>query len=252
MFESLQGKKALVTGASTGIGACIAELLATYGTHVGVHYLRNKEQADAIAEKVRVLSGWGRTFQGDLLDTTVQQRLVTDFVDACGGIDILINNAGGIYDYVHFSELPASSWDNTFSLNVKAPFFLMQQAFSFMKNNGQGRIINITTVSAKYGGSPYNLHYVASKAALDSLTKGLARAGAQHNILVNSIRCGLIKTPMQDKIPAYTAEKLQQRITLVPLQRAGTPQDIARMALHLASECGDYITGQLYAVSGGD
>ena len=227
VFESLKGKKALVTGASTGIGACIAEYLATFGTHVGVHYLSNKEKAEAVADRVNELSGWGKTFRGDLLDISVQQRLVDDFVDSCGGIDILINNAGGIYDYIHFSELNEKSWNKKFFLNLKAPFYLMKMAFKYMKKNGGGRIINITTVSAKYGGSPYNLHYVASKAALDTLAVGLAREGAKHNILVNSVRCGLIRTTMQDKIPRYNEEKLQERISLVPLKRAGKPEDTA-------------------------
>lgn len=252
MFESLKGKKALVTGASTGIGACIAEHLAIFGVHVGVHYLSNKNKAEAVAGRINELSGWGKIFQGDLLDVSVQQRLVSDFVDSCGGIDILINNAGGIYDYVHFSELNEKSWDKTFVLNAKAPFYLMRDAFSYMEKNGGGRIINITTVSAKNGGSPYNIHYVASKAALDTLTIGLAREGAKHNILVNSIRCGIIETTMQDKIPGYKEEKLQKRISLVPLKRAGKPVDIARMVIYLASECGDFITGQMLSVSGGD
>lgn len=227
MFESIKGKNALVTGASTGIGACIAEHLATCGARVGVHYLSNKEKAEAVADRINELSGWGKIFQGDLLDVSVQQRLVDDFVDSCGGIDILINNAGGIYDYIHFSELDEKSWNKTFFLNVKAPFYLMKSAFSYMEKNGGGRIINITTVSAKYGGSPYNLHYVASKAALDTLAVGLAREGAKHNILVNSVRCGLIRTTMQDKIPRYNEEKLQERISLVPLKRAGKPEDTA-------------------------
>lgn len=252
MFSLLKGKKALVTGASTGIGAAIAELLAMYGVYVGVHYRSSHEEAQAVVERIRNLSGWGELFQGDLLETSVLQNLVGNFVRACGGIDILINNAGGIYDYVHFSDLDEKSWDKTFMLNVKAPFYLIREAFSFMEKSSGGRIINITTVSAKYGGSPYNLHYAASKAALDTLTVGFASEGAKYKILVNSIRCGLIETAMQVKIPGYKEKHFQERISKVPLRRAGKPEDIARMALFLVSECGDFITGQIFPVSGGD
>ncbi len=252
MFNSLKGKRALVTGASTGIGAAIAEQLAMHGAQVGVHYRSNLKDAQAVVDRVRSLSGWGELFQGDLLDITVQQNLIRNFVDACGGIEILVNNAGGIYDYVHFSELNEKSWDNTFNLNVKAPFFLIKEAFPHMKKNGGGKIVNITTVSAKYGGSSHNLHYAASKSALDTLTIGFAREGAKHKILANSIRCGLIETGMQKKIPGYTEKLFKQRLNLIPLQRAGTPDDIARMAIFLLSECGDFITGQIFSVSGGD
>lgn len=252
MFESLKGKKVLVTGSSTGIGAAVAVLFAKHGAEVGVHYCRNKKDALGIAGKIGEYDTKTQLFQGDLTLSADRDKLIVGFIKYFGGIDVLVNNAGGIYDYKHFSTLTEKSWDKTFALNAKAPFYLTRQAFRYMKENGGGRIINISTTSVKYGGSAYNIHYCASKAALDTLTRSFSRHGAQYGILVNSIRCGLIDTPMQDKIPGYRAEKFLQRASLVPLKRAGKPEDIARMAVFLASEGGDFITGQIFAVSGGE
>ena len=121
-----------------------------------------------------------------------------------------------------------------------------------MKEHGGGRIINISSVNVKYGGSAKSMHYVASKAALDNLTLGFAREGAKYNILVNSIRCGLIDTQMRAKTEGYSEEDLKRRIDMVPLKRMGQPIDIARMALFLASEAGNFITGEIFTVAGGD
>ena len=118
-----------------------------------------------------------------------------------------------------------------------------------MKERGGGKFINISSVSAKYGGSPQTLHYGAAKAALDSLTIGLAHAGAQYNILVNSVRGGFVDTPFHKKI---VRGDLEDRIKLIPLKRAGQPIDMARMVLFPASSAGDYITGEIFAIAGGD
>jgi len=249
LFEDLKGKKVLVTGASSGIGACIADLLGSYGAVVGVHYRSNENGAMDIVSNINKQGGKAETFRGDLLVASVRANLLKSFIDVFGGIDVLINNAGGVYGFKHFLELDEESWDNTFALNTKTPFFLAKDAFFFMKEQGGGKIINISSISAKYGGSPQTLHYGAAKAALDSLTIGLARAGAPYNILVNSIRGGFMDTPFHKKIGRSDLEK---RIELIPLKRAGQPIDIARMVLFLASEAGDYITGEVFTIPGGD
>ncbi len=249
MFEDLKGKKILITGASSGIGASTAELLGHYSAIVGVHYRSNEKSARDVASIIGKYGGEAKVFQGDLLDASASEKVIDSFIDTFGKIDILINNAGGAYGAKHFLELDEESWDNTFALNVKAPFFLAKKAFSLMKEAGGGKIINISSISAKYGGSSQTLHYGAAKAALDSLTVGLARAGAPYNILVNSVRGGFINTPFHKKIGRLD---LQNRINLIPLKRAGEPIDIARMVLFLASSAGDYITGEIFTVAGGD
>jgi len=249
LFERLNSARILVTGASSGIGACTAKLLGSYGACIGVHYHSNKEGAVAVAENICGQGGNAETFQGDLLSHSVRATLVKSFVSTFGGIDVLVNNAGGVYGAKNFLELDEESWDYTLALNAKAPFFLAKSAFSIMKEQGGGKIINISSISAKYGGSRQTLHYGAAKAALDSITVGLARAGAQYNILVNSVRGGLVDTPLHIKIGR---DNLEDRIKLIPLKRAGQPIDIARMVLFLASEAGDYITGEIFTVAGGD
>jgi NAD(P)-dependent dehydrogenase (short-subunit alcohol dehydrogenase family) len=145
--------------------------------------------------------------------------------------------------------LNETSWDRTFALNVKAPFFLAQQAFRQMQRDGGGKIINISSIAAKYGGSPSTTHYGAAKAALEAVTIGMARFGASHRILVNAIRAGFIETAFHRKIGRTNPA---ERLRLIPLKRAGQPIDVARLALFLVSEAGDYITGEVFTVSGGD
>ena len=118
-----------------------------------------------------------------------------------------------------------------------------------MKDNGGGKIINISSISAKYGGSEKTLHYGASKAALEAINVGMAKAGAPYNILVNTVRGGFIDTPLHKKLGRTNLEK---RIQAIPLKRAGKAEDMARMVLFLASEGGDFITGETFTVAGGD
>ncbi len=251
MFESIKGKRVLVTGAGVGIGASIASLFACCGAAVGLHYKSSKEQASKLFREIKSNGGKAELFPGDLLDEKVRQNLIESFVKTWGGIDILINNAGACYKYEHFLQLDEQSWDKTIALNTKVPFFLSRDAFKYMKQNKWGRIINITSAAVKYGGAN-SLHYCISKAALDALTTGLAREGTKYNILVNAIRCGVIDTPMHTKIEGYSEELFAKRVGLIPLKRPGKPIDIARTVLFLASECGDFITGEIFSVTGGE
>ncbi len=251
MFESIRGKKVLVTGASSGIGWEIALLFANYGASVGIHYNKNKGKAIELQKKIIDTGGKAEVLKGDLLEEATRTSLVQSFVDTFGGIDVLINNAGGVFGNMQFLDMDEESWGRTLTLNATAPFFLSKNAFHFMKQHGGGRIINISSISAKYGGSVYTMHYGAAKAALEAVTKGLAKAGAPYNILVNSIRGGVIDTPLHTKI-SRDSIAMEKRIALIPLKRMGMPQDIARMALFLASEAGDYITGEVFTVAGGD
>jgi len=242
----------LITGASQGIGASIVRLFSDSGALVGLHYHQSMERATQIQREVEAAGGRIAVFAGDLRDSDFTKSLVDSFVERFGGIDVLVNNAGACHGYAHFSELDAQSWDHTFALNTKAPFFLTGRAFVFMQKGGGGNIINISSASVRYGSGSKGLHYTASKAALDSLTLGFSKAGAAHKIRVNSIRCGVIDTEMHTRIEGYSKEQYRERISLIPLQRVGTPLDVARMALFLASESGDFITGEVFTVAGGD
>jgi 3-oxoacyl-[acyl-carrier protein] reductase len=248
MFKAIRGKKVLITGASGGIGASMALLFAKHGAVLGLHYNSGKEAADSLVMEVEKYGSQASLFQVDLLMES-SETLVDAFIDHFGGIDILINNAGAVLGFKDFLELDDKSWEETFKLNAQVPFFMAQRAFAYMKKNDGGKIINVSSVAAKYGGSERSLHYGAAKAALEAETIGLARAGAKYNILVNAIRGGFIDTPFHQKLGP---KNIKERVQLIPLKRAGQPKDVASMALFLASEGGDFITGEILAVTGGD
>lgn len=252
MFEDIKNKRVLITGASGGMGIAMTRIFADYGACLGLHYRNNEEGVARLLQEVRDKKGEAGIFQADFLDPASGGNLIRSFVEKFGGIDVLINNAGAIYDYKHFSELGEKSFQDTFDLNVKTPFYLIKETFPYMEKRGGGRIINISSVNVKYGGSAKSMHYVAAKAALDNLTLGFAREGAKYNILVNSIRCGFIDTPMRAKVDGYSEKNARERVRMIPLQRMGQPIDIARMALFLASESGNFITGEIFTVAGGD
>ena len=252
MFETIRGKRVLITGATGGIGEAFAEIFAHHGARLGLQYYANREKAVAMQKNLQSRGIESELFQADVSDEISRAKLAPAFIEKFGGIDVLINNAGGAYTHEHFSTLAPEIFQRTFALNVEAPFYLSGAAFEDMKKHGGGRIINISSVNVKYGGSSRSMHYCAAKAALESLTVGFARDGAQYNILVNAIRCGYIDTPMRTKIPGYSEKDFQRRIDLIPLKRMGKPEDIARMALFLASEAGDFITKEIISIAGGD
>lgn len=249
MFESLRGKRVLITGATGGIGSAMVCLFADCGAQVGIHYHRNAAKAQALRRALLAKGKTAACFKADLSQVSQIRRLVKAFVRAFGRIDVLINNAGGVLEPKPIERLSEKGWDRTFALNAKGPFFLAQEALWRMRRQRSGRIINVSSISAKYGGSPVSLHYGAAKAALEAATRGLARWGAPHGIRVNAIRGGFIETPFHQKMGRRDR---RERIRKIPLQRAGQPLDMARMALYLASEAGDFITGETITVAGGD
>ena len=249
MFKEIRNKRVLVTGASSGIGACTAELFASYGATVGIHYNTSDKDAKDLGKKIGDRFSSPILIKADLLNTDEMNRVVQTFIDTTGGIDVLVNSAGAIIGTHHFSEMDNESWDKTLNLNLKAPFFLARSAFSDMKIHGGGRIISISSIAAKYGGSASSIHYGAAKAGVEAITRTLATEGAQYNILVNAIQPGVIDTEFHKKIGRTT---LESRLKSIPMKRAGKPLDVARLCVFLASEAGDYITGQVYGVTGGD
>jgi 3-oxoacyl-[acyl-carrier protein] reductase len=227
----------------------MAELFADYGAIIGVHYNRSEEGAKEVIARIQERGGSAITLRADLMDTGACTDLVPRFVEMAGGIEVLVNNAGAVHGHPHFLEMDRDSWDHTITLDLTAPFFLSQAAFRYMSEHGGGRIISISSIAAKYGGSVETTHYGAAKAGLEAVTRTLARAGARYGILVNAIQPGVIDTDFHRKIGRGS---LKERVKHIPLGRAGTPMDVARLCLFLASEGGDYITGQVYGVTGGD
>lgn len=249
MFDGLRGKTVLITGATGGIGSAMVQAFASAGARVGIHYQRDRQKAEALRRHVEQQGGEAAVFRGWLLTAADARRLLQAFVRRFSGVDVLVNNAGAVLGAQPVLRLTESAWERTMALNAKAPFFLAQSAMRAMRRQGGGKIINISSIGVKYGGSDRSLHYAAAKAALEAVTIGLAKHGAPDGVLVNTIRAGFIDTPFHHRMGR---RDVSARIRLIPLRRAGRPDDIAQAALYLASRAGDFITGTTLTVSGGD
>ena len=246
-IKNIQEKKTvLVTGITGGIGRVIALRFAREGWDVVGQFCSSSDQAKVIEKQIKKMGARCSLVQADLLSEEQLQQLIK----ACShfSIDCLVNNAGSYVEKKHFAELSVKNLTDTFMLNTIAPILLTSHIFEQMKKNGGGRIINISSIAAKYGGSAYSLHYGASKRALEGLTKTLAREGAGHNILINTVRPGMIDTNMHKLFP----KNLEERIRLIPLKKMGRPQDIAEMVFYLGSEHNQYITNEIMTVAGGE
>ena len=247
--KPLSGSNALVTGSSTGIGAQIALTFAQAGANVGIHYHQNEQGAREVEKQICQLDSKCEVFQQNLLETDGPRSLFERFIARFETLNVLVNNAGDIYDPDAFTDITQDAWDKTMGINAKAPFFLSTLAIKHMRLHGGGRIINISSIAARYGGSPQTMHYAAAKGALETFTHGMARFVAAENILINAIQAGFIDTKMHERLGRSDTT---ERVAKIPVGRAGTPDDIAAAALFLAGPGGDFITGQILPVSGGD
>jgi 3-oxoacyl-[acyl-carrier protein] reductase len=243
MFD-LSQKVAIVTGASRGIGRGIAEVLASRGAHVVA-----AARADNAAAAVAGIRGAGGSAEAAALDVTDRgsvEALVEDVLDRHSRIDILVNNAGIARDQLMLRMRP-EDWDEVIATNLTAAFTCVHAVLKPMIKRRAGRIISISSVVGQMG-NPGQANYAASKAGLIGFSKALAREVASRQITVNVVAPGLVDTDMTKTV----AEKAQAEWTsLIPLQRLGTPQDIASAVCFLASDEAAYITGQVLAVNGG-
>ena len=241
MQIDLSDRVALVTGSTRGIGREIASTLAACGARVAV-VGRDKSRADAVAGE---LSG-ARGFAADLADPPAVAKLVEEVETAFGQIDILVNNAGLTRDNI-LLRLKDDDWNAVLDANLRGAFLAIRAATRGMMKRRWGRIINITSVVGLVGNKG-QANYAASKAGLIGLTKSVAKELASRNILSNAIAPGFIET---DMTAAMTEDARKALTSQIPLDRLGTPSDIASMAAFLASEHSAYITGQVFVVDGG-
>ena len=246
----LDGKVALVTGASSGIGRGIAIVLAEAGADVTVVYNTDPDSPEVTAESVRAAGRTALVHQADVGDANDVQRLFDAHFATFGRIDVLVNNAGiGRWGLVH--EMSHEDWDRVLRTNLYGPFYCSQQAARAMIAAGNGgRIINISSVHEEAcweGGASYNV----SKGGLRNLTRTQACELGPHGITVNDIAPGMILTQGMNKLAFHDQELREQAAKQIVARRAGVPNDIAAMALFLASEAGSYCTGSTHFVDGG-
>lgn len=242
----LEGKIALVTGAGRGIGAEIARALAGEGAKVIVNYQGSEEKARTVAEEIISGGGSAEIYRCDVADFIACGEMIRALVEKHGHLDILVNNAGITRDGL-LVKMTEEDFDAVMDVNLKGAFNTIRHLSRYLLKQKSGKIINLSSVSGILG-NPGQANYSASKAGVIGLTKSAARELASRNIYVNAIAPGFIETDMTAAMTGEAKKKLEEKI---PLKRIGRPEDVANMAVFLASEKSDYITGQVFAVDGG-
>ncbi len=245
----LSGKTALVTGASTGIGAAIAIMLAEQKANVAVNYFKSEDCANSVLEKVKRRSD-GMLISADIKREKDIEEMVGAVLAKYNKIDILINNAGGLLERAPIDKVELSVWYEIMDVNITGTMLTTKTVLSTgMLERGTGRIINMSSVAARTGGGPGAVPYATSKAAIIGFTKGLALELAATKITVNCLAPGLIDTPFHKK---YSNPDIKNRLlTKVPNGRWGTPEEVAIAALFLCDDRAEYITGQTIDINGG-
>ena len=247
-MSKLQNKVAVVTGASKGIGAAIATYFAAEGAKVVVNYASSKEGADAVVKAITAKGGTAISVQADVSSEADVRRLFAETQAAFGTLDILVNNAG-IYQYAPIEEVSAASFHQQFNINVLGAILAIQGALKQFGEAG-GNIINISSEAGRTP-LPTGAVYSATKAALDALTTSLSKEFSGRNIRINSILPGVVETEGSRSAGFIGSEAETRLVATTPLGRTGQPEDIARVAVFLASEDAAWITGEKIAVSGG-
>ncbi len=247
MGDRLEGKVALVTGGSRGIGAGIARALAGAGAKVLLTYRERKDEAEAVASAIEAEGGEAAIAR---LDVRVREQIraaVEGAESRFGGLDVLVSNAG-INAPCDFDRIDEAAWDEVLGVNLKGPFLCAQEALPAMGRRGGGSIVQIGSVSGQYGG-PRTAHYAASKAGLISLGQVIARFGAKSGVRANTVAAGLIESEMAAAGMASGA--VAQAAEGIVMRRLGRVDEVAAAVVFLASDEASYVTGQTLNVNGG-
>jgi len=241
----VKGKRIIVTGAAQGIGKAIAALLAEQGASLLLCDV-DLEKTEASAREIGAGGATCLACRADVTKSADAEALVQDAVGRLGAVDVLVNNAGITRDNV-LLRMKEDQWDQVMAVNLKGTFNCTKSAIKVMIRQKKGAVINIASITGLMGNAG-QANYSASKAGVIGFTKAIAREYADRGITVNAVAPGFIQTAMTDAIPEKERETL---ISQIPLKRLGTPLDVARVVLFLASDEAAYITGQVIGVNGG-
>ena len=249
MLEDLKGRRALVTGSSTGIGAAVARELARQGAAVAVHGNKNADAAREVVRAIEAGGGKAVAVLGDVSMVAEATRVVEEAAAVLGGLDILVNNAGAILERVTNAAFDEAMYRKVYDLNVRSVLAVTKAAYPHLKRAGGGSIINTGSVAGRFGGFLGSTVYASAKAAVHSITRNAAREFAPDKIRVNTVAPGFIITPFHDSTPESVREAARAQI---PMARLGTAEDCVGAYIFLASETmSGYITGQIIDVNGG-
>ena len=256
--RKLEGRVALVTGGTRGIGAAICHSLAAQGATVAAGYSSDKESAEEHLEAIEKSGATGSIHQGNVGVYEDCQRVVKDVIEQHGRLDILVNNAG-ITNDMPVLKMGADDWNKVISVNLSGAFFMSKPALEHMIERGSGRIVNISSIIGQTGNIG-QANYAAAKSGMFGLTTTMAREAAQAlakaeklhenglNVTVNAVAPGFIATDMLEGVPEKVLEGVKKQI---PFARLGRPEEIARVVHFLCADASSYITGQVWAVNGG-
>ncbi|MFD3001737.1 3-oxoacyl-[acyl-carrier-protein] reductase [Pontibacter toksunensis] len=245
-MKTLEGKVALVTGASKGIGRAIAQKFVEMGAQVAFTYLSSVEKGQALEQELSADGGKAKGYRSDAADNTQAEQLVEDVVKEFGKLDIVVNNAGITRDGL-LMRMSEEQWDAVMNTNLKSVFNVTKAATKHMMRAKSGSLINITSVVGIKGNAG-QANYAASKAGIIGFTKSVALELGSRNIRCNAIAPGFIETEMTGELDQKVVDEWRKAI---PLKRGGSPEDVANAAVFLASDQSSYISGQVLQVDGG-
>lgn len=250
MSSDLKGKRCLIIGASSGIGAAVARRFGDLGVRLVIAYNENEAGAEAVAASVRQAGGAIAIVQGDVADAQVAAGLVDNAAAQMGGLDILINNAGSMFGRTAIAEATDEQYRNVIDVNIGGVFFASRRAAALMSAQKSGTIINTTSIAARTGGGGGAGLYGSAKGFVSTITRVLAKELAPAGVRVNGVAPGVITTPFHER--ASTAEQMEASRQGIPMGRLGTPEDCVGAYEFLASAAmSGYITGQIIEVNGG-
>jgi 3-oxoacyl-[acyl-carrier protein] reductase len=245
----LNGKVALVTGASSGIGRATAVTLATNGARVAINFHRNQAGAEATRAQITDAGGVGVIIQADVARSSEVQSLVERTVAELGPVDILVNNAGSLVERLKILELTEARWDEVIDLNLKSAFLCCQAVAGSMIERKTGTIVNVSSIAGRTGGALGSIHYSTAKGGLITFTKGLAKELAPFGVRVNAVSPGVIDTHYHEQFS--TPEMMKGYVSGIPLGRVGTAEEVAAVICFLASDASGYLAGETIEINGG-
>lgn len=248
-YLDLTGRVALITGASSGIGAATASVLADLGAIVALGYHQNEEGANQMLDQIMREGGKALAICADMRRAADISSLVKRATDELGPIDILVNNAGSLVQRQTIRELTPERWNEIMNLNLTSVMLCSQAVATSMIERKRGAIINIVSIAGRTGGGPGAAAYSVAKGGLITFTKSLAKELAPHGVRVNAISPGVIDTPFHQVFS--TPEMIRNFVTTIPLGRLGTPLECAKVIAFLASDASSYIAGETIEVNGG-